>query len=124
MHQFNGKNGCPSCLHPGEWKHGSCYYLPHTKYVSRSNDSVKMAANEAEKNRVIVDGIKGRSALTVVIYLVGGAPVDYMHCVLEDHCLFLQFLYSSYTFKCVKISFPDSNYCYIVSIPNNFEHHP
>jgi len=23
MHQFNGKNGCPICLHPGEWKHGS-----------------------------------------------------------------------------------------------------
>ena len=42
-----------------------------------------MAANEAEKNRVVVDGIKGRSVLTVVIDLVGGAPVDYMHCVLE-----------------------------------------
>ena len=83
MHQFNGKNGCPSCLHPGEWKYGSRYYLPHTKYVSRSNDSVKMAANEAEKNRVIVDGIKGRSVLTDVIDLVGGSPVDYMHCVLE-----------------------------------------
>ena len=26
--------------------------------------------------------------------------------------------------KCVQISFPDSNYCYRVNIPNNFEHHP
>ena len=25
--------------------------------------------------------------------------------------------------RCVKISFPDSNYCYIVNIPNNFEQH-
>ena len=76
MHQFNDKNVCPNCVHPGEWKHGSHYYLPQTKYVSRSNDSVKMAENEAEKNRVIVDGIKGRSILTVVIDLVGVALLN------------------------------------------------
>ena len=46
--------------------------LSTTYKICFPNDSVKMAANEAEKNRVIVNGIKGRSVLTVVIDLVGG----------------------------------------------------
>ena len=45
--------------------------LSTTYKICFPNDSVKMAATEAEKNRVIVNGIKGRSVLTV-IDLVGG----------------------------------------------------
>lgn len=82
MHQFNGLYGCPTCLHPGEWI-GSRYYLPHSTYASRTNDSVMKAAIKAETEHTIVDGIKGKSVLTNVIDLVDGAPVDYMHCVLE-----------------------------------------
>ncbi len=63
MHQFNGKNGCPYCTHPGEWTHGSRYYLPHVNYTSRNDDSVKLAATKAEEKNSIIDGIKGKSIL-------------------------------------------------------------
>ncbi len=84
MHQFNGKNGCSTCLNPGEWN-GSRYYLPHStmSYASRTNDSVMKAAEDAEKKKTIIDGIKGKSVLTNVVDLVAGVPMDYMHCVLE-----------------------------------------
>lgn len=82
MHQFNGLHGCPTCLNPGEWS-GSRYYLPSHPSPLRTNDSVLKSAVKAEAEKVIVDGIKGKSVLTNVIDLVAGVPVDYMHCVLE-----------------------------------------
>ena len=42
-----------------------------------------IAAREAEEENKVVDGIKGKSALTKVVDLVNGIPIDYMHCVLE-----------------------------------------
>ena len=82
MMQFNGQNGCPTCLHPGVWD-SSRYYLPDTTYPARTNDSVIEAANDAETNGKVMHGIKGRSVLTGIIDLVDNVPVDYMHCVLE-----------------------------------------
>jgi hypothetical protein len=82
MHQFNGKNGCPACLHPGSWN-GSRYYLPGVSYDLRTNHSVKKAGKKALQLDSVVDGIKGKSVLTGVVDLVKGVPVDYMHCVLE-----------------------------------------
>ena len=82
MKQFNGRNGCPTCLHPGEWRPGTRVYLPGT-YPLRTHDGLKQAARKAEKKEEAVDGIKGRSALTKLVDLVDGIPVDYMHCVLE-----------------------------------------
>lgn len=82
MHQFNGYNGCPTCLHPGESCGGILVYLPGT-YPLRTHDSIKLAGREAEQSKTVVNGIKGKSVLTKVVDLVNGIPVDYMHCVLE-----------------------------------------
>ena len=82
MHQFNGSNGCPTCLHPGEICGRTRVYLPHT-YPLRTHNSIVLAAREAEKQNKVIDGIKGKSALTKVVDLVNGIPIDYMHCVLE-----------------------------------------
>ena len=82
MMQFNGANGCPTCLHPGVWD-SSRYYLPDTKYPTRTNSSVIKAASDAIKDGKVVQGIKGRSVLTGIIDLVDDVPIDYMHCVLE-----------------------------------------
>ena len=83
MHQYNGKNGCPTCLHPGTWS-GSRYYLPATTCPVRTDASVRAAARVATKEKVVFEGIKsGRSMLTGVVDLVNSVPIDYMHCVLE-----------------------------------------
>ena len=79
MNQFNGVNGCPTCLHPGVWT-VSRYYLPDFSYPLRTNTSVK----KSERDGKVVDGIKGKSVLTGVVDLVNVIPLDYiMHCVLE-----------------------------------------
>ncbi|SMN01744.1 hypothetical protein SPONN_11 [uncultured Candidatus Thioglobus sp.] len=83
MNQFNGCNGCPTCLHPGSWMHGSRYYLPSSTYQIRTNSSVKQAGEKAESQGSVVDGIKGASVLTGMVDLVKSIPTDYMHCVLE-----------------------------------------
>lgn len=82
MNQFNGANGCPTCLHPGI-QLASRYYLPGSEYPLRTNNSVMRSARTAEENNCVVDGIKGKSVLTNVVDLVRNIPIDYMHCVLE-----------------------------------------
>ena len=82
MHQFNGENGCPSCLHPGVWT-TSRYYLPGSDYPPRTNAAVLLDAQKADETKCIVNGIKGKSVLSKIVDLVRGVPVDYMHCVLE-----------------------------------------
>ena len=82
MNQFNGVNGCSTCLHPGKWI-SSRYYLPDQQYSLRKNESVEKAALDAEREKKVVDGIKGKSVLCDVVDLVKGVPIDYMHCVLE-----------------------------------------
>ena len=80
---FNGANVCPTCLHPGVWD-SSRYYLPDTKYPTRTNSSVIKAASDAEEDGKVVLSIKGGSDLTgIIIDLVDDVPIDYMHCVLE-----------------------------------------
>lgn len=83
MNQFNGYNGCSTCLHPGSQMHGSRYYLPGNSYPIRTNNSVKTAGESAESQSRVVDGIKGASVLTGMVDLVKSIPIDYMHCVLE-----------------------------------------
>ena len=82
MNQFNGVNGCSTCLHPGIWL-ASRYYLPDNEYPLRTNDSVLRSAQIAEKEGGVIDGIKGPSVLSNVVDLVKSIPMDYMHCVLE-----------------------------------------
>jgi len=82
MNQFNGKYGCPSCLHPGVHT-ASRYYLPDTEYPIRTNDNNLQNAMEAEVKGTRINGIKGKSVLSGIVDLVNGVPLDYMHCVLE-----------------------------------------
>lgn len=81
MKQFNGLNGCPTCLHPVEQCAGTRVNLPGT-YPLPKHDELKQAARKAEEKGESVDGIKGKSALTKLVNLVDGTPIDYMHCVL------------------------------------------
>ncbi len=77
MKQFNGKYGCPVCLHPGVHT-SSRYYLPGTDFQLRTSNSVQEAGREAELLGRAVDGIKGKSILTGKLDLVKGIPIDYM----------------------------------------------
>ena len=81
MKQFNGKHGCPSCLHPGTRLHTQVY--PPGTYHKRSNASINRDAGEAENAGTAVNGIKGRSILFGFVELPIAIPIDYMHCVLE-----------------------------------------
>ena len=83
MHQFNGKNGCPCCLHPGVRIGNTQTYPPGRVYDSRSTISMKTAAAKAERDATVVDGIKGASILASMVDLATGTPIDYMHCILE-----------------------------------------
>ncbi len=80
MHQFNGKNGCASCLHPGE---KTQTYPPGTEYTLRTTRSMKADGAEADREGKIVNGIKGSTVLASLVDLASGSPIDYMHCVLE-----------------------------------------
>ncbi len=51
-------------------------------YTPRTTDSFVLSATQAERGG-IVNGIKGRSSLFSIVDLATGAPIDYMHCVLE-----------------------------------------
>ncbi len=82
MNQFNGVNGCPTCLNPGI-RTVSQYYPPDSSCGLRTNESVMKDAEDAERSKSVVQGIKGKSPLTGVVNLVNDIPVDYMHCVLE-----------------------------------------
>ena len=63
-------------------EHG-LYYLPGQEYSLRSNQSIVEAAANAERRKVVIDGIKGRSVLHDIIDLVKCVPIYYMHCVVE-----------------------------------------
>ena len=75
MHHFNGSNGCPTCLHPGEMCGHTRVYL-HGTYPLRTHDSMKLAAREAEEENKVVNGIKGKSK---VVELLNSIPIDYMY---------------------------------------------
>ena len=81
MVQFNGKYGCPSCLHPGKWIN-AMVYPPGTNYPPRTAASIRAAAERAEEDAPI-EGIKSHSILSSIVNLPLAAPIDYMHCVLE-----------------------------------------
>ena len=75
--QFNGANGCPTCLSPGVWD-SSRYYLPDAKYPTRTNSSINKAASDASSK--VVHGIKGK------VDLVYDVPIDYMHLRVGRGC--------------------------------------
>lgn len=83
MHQFNGAYGCPSCEHPGVRIGRTQTYPPGTDYPSRTTETIMKFASEAEEKKEVVKGIKGISVLASLVDIACGAPIDYMHCILE-----------------------------------------
>ena len=53
-------------------------------YPLRTTSSMITAADKAERDGVVIKGIKGKTALASMVDLSKGAPIEYMHCVLED----------------------------------------
>ena len=82
MKQFNGYFGCPTCLHPGFYRHRCMLYPPHSCNL-RTHSSFIRSAEEAESSGSVINGVRGKSVLQPCLDLVNGIPVDYMHCVLE-----------------------------------------
>ena len=83
MNQFNGRCGCPVCLHPGIRIEHTQTYPPGTDYLIRTTESMKSDGRRAERDKIIVNGIKGTTILSPLVDLASGCPIDYMHCVLE-----------------------------------------
>ena len=83
MVQFSGANGCPICVHPGVWDSTRLYlHVTGTECPLRTDASMRCDAASAQREDNTVIGIKGPSVLTRLLNLSGGAPTDYMHCVL------------------------------------------
>ncbi len=49
-----------------------------------TNESVVKNAEDAEKSKTVVQGIKAKSPLTGLVNVVSDIPIDYVHCVLEE----------------------------------------
>ena len=82
MVQFNGEYGCPTCLHRGSWD-STRIYLPMEECALRTTRKMNKTAVTAQNKGSPHLGIKGNSVFTSIVDWEFGAPVDYMHCVLE-----------------------------------------
>ena len=70
MHQFNGKNGCPSCLHPGIRIGKTQTYPPGIEYALRT---MKSDGAKAVRDGIIVNRIKGTTILASLVDLASGS---------------------------------------------------
>ena len=82
--QFNGNFGCNYCIDRGiNINPGQHVYPPDDSHTLRSGLNMKEWANQAESTGEHVFGVKGNSVLSGVVNIPFGAPIDYMHAVLE-----------------------------------------
>lgn len=90
--QFNGKNGCSVCLHPGERIQkgkGSIRIYPFDNQdpPRRTHKQTLLHARTAERTGKSVFGIKGVSPLLRVLEVPSQVLLDYMHLVLAGEFL-------------------------------------
>ena len=90
--QFNGKNGCSVCLHPGErvqQGRGSIRIYPYKNQEPprRTHAQTLLHARTAERTRKAVFGVKGVSPLLRVLKVPCQILLDYMHLVLAGEFL-------------------------------------
>ena len=84
MVQFNGKFGCTYCQNPGKnIKQGQHIYQPSDSHVLRTELQMKQWPSKAEVSHKRVFGVKGLSVPSGSVNIPFGAPIDYMHAVLE-----------------------------------------
>ena len=81
--QFNGEYGCSYCLDEGTYTLHRRLYLPTDSHDPRCIDDMMEWANEAERTRKPVFGVKGQSVLSPHLNILKSIPIDYMHAVLE-----------------------------------------
>ena len=65
MKIFKGEHGCPTCLHPGSSLNRARIYLPGVDAQLRTCKSVLESSESAEVSGKAVDGVKGKSALSI-----------------------------------------------------------
>lgn len=87
MHQFNGSHGCSMCLHPGvtvEVGNGFSRVYPGGTEPMRSDDQHERDAFQAEREKIVVNGVKGVSSVMLlpIFSIVKCFPPEYMHSVL------------------------------------------
>ncbi len=73
--------------------------MPGTEHALRTPKSISDAAKKAELEGRKLFGIKGTSTLSKIVDLPLGAPIDYMHCVLEGVVKQLLNLWNSFLFR-------------------------
>ena len=87
MTQYNGKYGCPFCLHPGQTvesgKGMSRVYKPNQTFEIRSVDSHHNHMQLATRQKRPFFGVKGFCSLSNLIELPTMIALDTMHCVYE-----------------------------------------
>ena len=81
--QFNGEYGCTYCLDKGSYIAHRRLYLPNDSHSPRKFEETMKWADEAQKLKRPVFGVKGQSVLSEHINIIKSVPVDYMHAVLE-----------------------------------------
>ena len=82
MKQFNGYNGCPTCLHPGLY-YGHCMTYPPDSYPLQTHASVLRNAQKAESSHSVVKGIYGNSVLSTCLDVV---DADRLHALCPGWC--------------------------------------
>lgn len=86
--QYNGRNACTFCMHPGSDVQVSRNFrvirYTNEEYSPRSNRETLKAMNKASFDTNSNDGVMGISCLVSVpkFQIIKGFGIDYMHCVL------------------------------------------
>ncbi|KXJ10014.1 hypothetical protein AC249_AIPGENE17294 [Exaiptasia diaphana] len=82
--QYNGRFGCGTCKHPGEYVREFRSRLHrYTKSEKRTAEDSFQTAEVAESTSTTIFGIKGQSVFGKLVALPDNAPIDWMHCVCE-----------------------------------------
>lgn len=85
--QFNGKFGCSFCISPGKKLacKGNVRVYYGTNFRLRTMEEYSQWVQSAERNKVAVKGVKGRSIISELdnFDIFQNCPADYLHATLE-----------------------------------------
>ena len=106
MTQFNGYFGCGKCKFKGVCnKEGHLVAFPFDKnrddIAKRNSKSFCIDAKQAQREKIIKDGVKGTSWLSCLKSsdIIHGTGIDHMHCVCNGVMKTLTMLWFSSGFK-------------------------
>ncbi|RNA18943.1 hypothetical protein BpHYR1_000607 [Brachionus plicatilis] len=89
--QFNGRYGCTTCFHPGEYDNESrkMIYGPLNFKLKTTKDYEKLSLLTDKRAKENLFGVKGPSPFFNLIAIPDQVPIDYMHLILQGHCRWL-----------------------------------